>query len=137
MAVTDLVQRAFAQYTPLIGKPPAPALYDYTVLIASGRVSLAEDGSGLLGVIYSYVEADGAVMLDVLAVSQAAQGRGIAKRLIQHVEDRARVEGARLMRVYTNAVMTGPQAIYPRLGYHETHRGESDGYRRIHYEKPL
>lgn len=134
--VTDLVRRAFAIYTPLIGRPPAPALYDYGPLIATGRVWLAEGGA-LLGMIYTYPEGDGAVMLDVLAVDAAAQGRGIAKRLISAAETQARANGAPLMRVYTNAVMQAPQVLYPRLGYVETHRGKSDGYDRIHYEKLL
>lgn len=136
-AITDLVVTAFAQYTPLIGKPPAPALYDYAEIVARGRVTLAEAGEVLLGVIYIYPENDGAMMLDVLAVSEAARGRGLASRLIRAAEDQARAEGAALMRVYTNAVMAGPQVLYPKLGYLETHRAESDGYNRVHYEKAL
>ena len=143
--ISDLVARAFAAYTPLIGQPPAPVLYDYGALVGTGRVTVAVEGAvegavggaGILGMIYVYPEGDGAVMLDVLAVSQAARGRGLAKRLIAGAEAKARAQGAPLMRVYTNAVMAGPQAIYPRLGYRETHRGESDGYMRIHYEKTL
>jgi Predicted acetyltransferase len=135
--ITKLVTEAFAQYTPLIGKPPAPALYDYAEIVARGRVTLALAGQAMLGVIYIYPEEDGAMMLDVLAVSEAARGRGIATGLIRAAEDQARAEGARLMRVYTNAAMMGPQALYPKLGYRETHRGESDGYSRIHYEKAL
>jgi GNAT superfamily N-acetyltransferase len=135
--VARLVAASFAQYTPLIGKPPAPVLYDYAALVATGRVWLAVAGEELRGMIYSYLEEDGAVMLDVLAVSEAARGQGLAKRLVAQVESGARAEGARLVRVYTNAVMAGPQVLYPRLGYKETHRGESDGYMRIHYEKRL
>ncbi|MBW6416706.1 GNAT family N-acetyltransferase [Celeribacter sp. PS-C1] len=136
-AITALVRAAFGQYTPLIGKPPAPALYDYAALIETGRVRVAVCGVQIVGVIYTYPEQDGGVMLDVLAVSEAARGRGIAMRLILEAEARARRDGASLMRVYTNAVMAGPQRLYPKLGYTETHRGESDGYQRIHYEKRL
>ena len=136
-AITDLVRDAFAQYTPLIGKPPAPALYDYAAIVARGRVTVAMSGEAMLGVIYIYPEAEDGMMLDVLAVSEAARGQGLARRLIEAAEDQARDEGALRMRVYTNAVMAGPQALYPKLGYHETHRGESDGYQRIHYEKVL
>lgn len=136
-AINDLVGAAFAQYTPLIGKPPAPALYDYAPLIATGRVRVAISVGQILGVIYTYPEDDGGVMLDVLAVSEAARGRGLAMRLISEAEARARRDGAAVMRVYTNAVMVAPQRLYPKLGYTETHRGESDGYDRIHYEKRL
>ncbi|WP_417262824.1 GNAT family N-acetyltransferase [Celeribacter sp.] len=136
-AIADLVAAAFASYTPLIGKPPAPALYDYAPLIETGRVRVAVFGAQILGVIYTYAEDYGGVMLDVLAVSEAARGRGIAMRLILEAEARARRDGAAVMRVYTNAVMSGPQRLYPKLGYTETHRGESDGYDRIHYEKRL
>jgi GNAT superfamily N-acetyltransferase len=136
-AITDLVVMAFAQYTPLIGKPPAPALYDYAEIVARGRVTVAVRGAAVLGVVFIYPEEDGAMMLDVLAVSEAVRGQGLARRLIEAAEAQARDEGAGLMRVYTNAVMTGPQVLYPKLGYQESHRGESDGYDRIHYEKVL
>ncbi len=136
-AVTTLVVAAFTPYEAEIGKLPAPALYDYAALIATGRVRVAVDDGDMLGVIYTYPEPDGAVMLDVLAVSDAARGRGIARVLVEDAERDARGHGASLMRVYTNAVMTGPQVMYPKLGYTETHRGDSDGYARIHYEKAI
>ncbi|MCA0042990.1 GNAT family N-acetyltransferase [Celeribacter litoreus] len=136
-AVSALVRDAFAIYTPLIGKPPAPVFYDYMQLIETGRVTLCMDDQTLLGIVYIYFEEDGAAMLDVLAVSEAARGRGVATRLVTEAEHQARQAKAGEMKVYTNAVMTGPQVMYPKLGYTETHRGESDGYSRVHYSKAL
>lgn len=136
-SVTQLVAEAFAIYTPLIGKPPAPALYDYARMIDTGLVSVACEGAVILGVLYIYKQTDGAVMLDVLAISHVARGRGIARMLTAYAEARARDMGAHELRVYTNAVMEGPLKVYPRLGFVETHRGESDGYLRVHFAKPL
>ena len=135
--VTALVQEAFAVYTPEIGKPPAPALYDYAALIATGQVCVAARGSDILGVLYTYVQQDGGVMLDVLAVDARARGEGLARRLTHEAEARAHAQGAQVLRVYTNEVMEGPLRMYPKLGFRETHRAVSDGYSRVHFEKPL
>ncbi|AVW90424.1 GNAT family N-acetyltransferase [Celeribacter baekdonensis] len=136
-AVTGLVAQAFSIYTPKIGKPPAPVFYDYGSLIETGLVSVACDGAALMGIVYLYDQDDGTAMLDVLAVAEAAQGRGVARQLIARAEDQAREMGARALMVYTNAVMDGPLVIYPKLGFAETHRGESDGYQRVHFRKEL
>ena len=136
-AVTRLVAEAFAIYTPKIGKPPAPTFYDYAALIETGLVSVAIDGAEVLGMVYLYAQDGGTAMLDVLAVAESAQGRGLARLLITRAEEQARRMGSRRIDVYTNVVMEGPLVLYPKLGYSETHRGESDGYQRVHFSKEL
>ncbi|EKE70041.1 GNAT family N-acetyltransferase [Celeribacter baekdonensis] len=136
-AVTCLVAEAFAIYTPKIGKPPAPVFYDYGALIETGLVSVAIAGAEVLGMVYLYAQDGGTAMLDVLAVAEAAQGRGLARLLITRAEEQARRMGAQRIDVYTNVVMEGPLVLYPKLGFSETHRGESDGYQRVHFSKEL
>ncbi len=136
-AVTRLVVQAFAIYTPKIGKPPAPVFYDYGALIETGLVSVAIAGAEVLGMVYLYAQDGGTAMLDVLAVAEAARGRGLARLLITRAEEQARRMGAQRIDVYTNGVMEGPLVLYPKLGFSETHRGESDGYQRVHFSKEL
>ena len=84
---------------------------------------LAEDGNSLL--------------IENIAVSPAAQGTGIGRRLMEFAEDQARARGISRMTLYTNEVMTENLAIYAHLGYRETSRAEQDVYRRVFMEKGL
>ncbi len=40
-------------------------------------------------------------------------------------------------RLYTHALMSENLALYPRLGYVETHRGEEKGFSRVCMAKQL
>jgi hypothetical protein len=57
--------------------------------------------------------------------------------LLEFAEDAARVAGFGAIRLYTNAAMAENIALYLRIGYRETHRGEEKGLRRVYMRKPL
>lgn len=135
-AVRDLVRAAYAKYIPRLGREPAPMLDDYAARIAAGQTWVLEQDGGLIGVL---VLEDGpeALLLYNIAVVPMAQGKGIARRLIAFTEAEARRRGHARLRLYTNERMVENVAMYPRLGFTETHRGDEAGHRRVYFEKRL
>ncbi len=135
-AIERLARDAYGVYTPRIGRPAGPILADYGALIAARHVHVLEVSGATLGVLV-VVENDGAMLLDNVAVSPAAQGHGHGRRLIAFAEDLARSAGHRTLDLYTNEAMTENLSLYLRLGFVETHRAREGGYRRIYMRKPL
>ena len=134
--VQALIEAAYALYIPRIGAKPGPMLEDYAALIAQGRVEVFEEQGQVLGVLVLIAQADG-LLLDNVAVSPAAQGRGLGRQLMAHAEARARQLGLEVVRLYTNEAMSENLGLYERLGYRETHRAEQAGFRRVFMEKRL
>lgn len=134
--VQTLIEAAYALYIPRIGARPGPMLEDYAALIAQGRVEVFEEQGQVLGVLVLIAQADG-LLLDNVAVSPAAQGRGLGRQLMAHAEARARQLGLEVVRLYTNEAMSENLGLYERLGYRETHRAVQAGFRRVFMEKRL
>ncbi|KTC22368.1 MULTISPECIES: GNAT family N-acetyltransferase [Pseudomonas] len=134
--VQALIEAAYALYIPRIGARPGPMLEDYAALIAQGRVEVFEEQGQVLGVLVLIAQADG-LLLDNVAVSPAAQGRGLGRQLMAHAEARARQLGLEVVRLYTNEAMSENLGLYERLGYRETHRAVQAGFRRVFMEKRL
>ncbi len=134
--VQVLIEAAYALYIPRIGAKPGPMLEDYAALIAQGRVEVFEEQGQVLGVLVLIAQADG-LLLDNVAVSPAAQGRGLGRQLMAHAEARARQLGLEVVRLYTNEAMSENLGLYERLGYRETHRAVQAGFRRVFMEKRL
>ncbi|WP_282362710.1 GNAT family N-acetyltransferase [Pseudomonas sp. PS01300] len=134
--VQALIEAAYALYIPRIGAKPGPMLEDYAALIAQGRVEVFEEQGRVLGVLVLIAQADG-LLLDNVAVSPAAQGRGLGRQLMAHAEARARQLGLEVVRLYTNEAMSENLGLYERLGYRETHRAVQAGFRRVFMEKRL
>lgn len=133
-ALRDLVRAAYAKYIPRLGREPAPMLDDYAARIAAGQAWILEEEGRPLGVLILEDEA-GALLLCNIAVAPDAQGKGIARRLIAFTEAEARRRGHARLRLYTNEKMVENVAMYPRLGFTETHRGDEAGHRRVYFEK--
>jgi ribosomal protein S18 acetylase RimI-like enzyme len=127
---------AYEHYVPRIGRPPAPMTADYAAAVEAGHVQLAVDGAQILGFAVVIPRPDH-VLLDNLAVLPSAQGRGIGTRLLALAEQTARHHGVSEVRLYTNEAMTENLGYYARRGYVETRRAEEDGYRRVHFRKPI
>ena len=134
--VQALIEAAYALYIPRIGARPGPMLEDYAAMIAQGRVEVFEEQGQVLGVLVLIAQADG-LLLDNVAVSPAAQGRGLGRQLMAHAEARARQLGLEVVRLYTNEAMSENLGLYERLGYRETHRAVQAGFRRVFMEKRL
>lgn len=133
--MTAIAAASFAHYVPRIGQPPAPMVADYAELVSLGGSYVFED-EVILG--YLVLEPlEDAMLLDIVAVSPDAQGRGVGKALMVFAEDQARAAGLSTIRLYTNALMHENVGLYRKIGYVETGRKSEDGFDRIYMEKRL
>jgi GNAT superfamily N-acetyltransferase len=133
-AIASVIAAAYARYMDRMDRPPAPVLTDYRGAIAAGRVWVT--GEPVSAVLVLVQERD-AMLVENVAVSPAAQGTGLGRRLMEFAERQALASGLSRMTLYTNEVMTENLAIYVRLGYRETARQSQDGYSRVFMEKDL
>jgi ribosomal protein S18 acetylase RimI-like enzyme len=135
-AVTAIVKDAYSIYLARNGKIPGPVRDDYAALINAKRVHVLQDAGEIVGLVVLIPE-QRSMLLDNVAVSPRAQGRGFGVRLIAFAEERARAAGLGVIRLYTQDIMTENLALYSRLGFVETHRGEEIGLQRVYMSKTL
>jgi ribosomal protein S18 acetylase RimI-like enzyme len=135
-AIGALAAAAFAPYVARMGRRPAPMDDDLAARVAAGQAFAMVEGGRLLGYAVLVPEA-GALLLDAVAVDEAARGRGLGRALVAFAEARARALGLPRVRLCTNATMTENRALYPRLGYVETGRAVEKGFDRVYFEKRL
>ncbi len=135
-AVTTMIEASYALYVPRMGKKPAPMLDDYAALIARDLVTVLEVEGKLAGAIVTLLEPDH-VFVETGGVDPAFQGRGFGWRPLDVAEAQARRAGLSELRLYTNAMMTENLAMYPKLGWVETHRMTEKGYDRVYFAKAL
>jgi ribosomal protein S18 acetylase RimI-like enzyme len=135
--VEEIVTAAYVHYVERIGKPPGPMLDDYVALIAAGAVSVLTEGSGTVAAVVILLPKSDHLLLDNVAVRPSRQGRGFGRRLIDFAEEEARRMGFAELRLYTHVTMTENIALYTRLGFVETGRGQEAGYDRVFMTKRL
>jgi GNAT superfamily N-acetyltransferase len=136
-AIERIVRAAYGIYVERIGKPPGPMLDDYTALISDGRVSVLEEADRTMAAIIVLLPEPDHLLLDNIAVRPDRQGRGLGRRLVAFAEDEARRLGHSEVRLYTHEKMTENIALYTRLGFVETGRGQKAGYDRVFMTKRL
>lgn len=137
--IRRIARSAYAIYIPRIGREPAPMKADFASLVAADHLWVATSpgaARGIVGFVVGFPRDDHWHLSNV-AVDRAAQGNGVGRVLIAHVEAMARAAGAQAVELYTNTKMTENQSLYPRLGYAETGRGTEDGFDRVFYRKGL
>lgn len=135
-AIARVVADAYTPYIARIGKVPGPMRDDYAARVAQGVVHVLLDNGIIQALIVLIPEPD-CLLLDNVAVSPAAQGKGVGRILMQHAEAVARQAGYTSIRLYTQEKMVENIAIYLRYGYVETHRAEEIGLRRVFMRKTL
>ena len=136
-AVEAIVSAAYSIYLERIGKPPGPMLDDYAALIEADTVTLLEEADGVIAALIVLLPQPNHLLLDNIAVRPDRQGRGLGRRLVHFAESEARRLGYADLRLYTHATMTENIALYKRLGFEETGRGEQAGYDRVFMAKRL
>ena len=134
--VEQIIHDAYRHYVARIGATPGPMRDDYRVRIAQGQTQVLEDETGIQAVLVLVREAD-CLLLDNVAVSPGAQGRGYGRALMQWSEIAARQAGYRRIRLYTQEAISENIAIYQRYGYVETHSAEEIGLKRVLMAKCL
>lgn len=134
--VEHVVRDAYAKYVERIGKRPGPLLDDYRRRIQEHAVWVLTANGTIAGLVVLLPEADHLLLANV-AVATNFQGSGLGRRLIEFAEGEARRRGYGEIRLYTHQRMYETVALYPRLGYEETGRGEQDGFPRVFFRKRL
>ncbi len=134
--IERLVATAFAPYVPRMGRRPAPMDDDYRARIEAGEVDVFVDAEGIGGVVVLETDHDPSV-LETIAVAERLRGRGLGRVLVAHAEAASRAAGCRTLSLFTHEKMTENRAIYPRLGFVETHRAHQNGFDRVFFAKSL
>jgi ribosomal protein S18 acetylase RimI-like enzyme len=135
-AIAALVDEAYAPWVPRIGRKPFPMIDDYPARIAAGQAWVVGEPGALLGILILEDNPDG-FLLDNIATSNAARGKGIGRMLMQFAESQARAAGHTSIILYTNALMTENIALYERIGYAITRRVVEKEFSRVYMAKAL
>lgn len=130
-ALRELVRSAYAHYVPRLGREPFPMVDDYPARIAAGQAWW------IPGVAVLVLVDEEGMLLDNIAVAEAARGQGIGRALIAFAEAEARRRRHAKLWLYTNEMMVENIALYTRLGFAETHRETQKEFRRVFMEKRL
>lgn len=138
-AVGAVIGAAFLPFVALIGRRPAPLDLDVAAAVATRLVLVAEDAGEIVGALVADTRADSGteMFVDTVAVLPEAQRRGVGRALIAAAEQAARHARTQRVVLYTNAAMAGALALYPRLGYAQTHRDQASGFDRVHFAKAM
>ncbi len=135
-AITRCVCAAYLRHIERVGKQPWPMLQDYSNVIRTSQVHVAEREGRILGVLELLVTDEG-FLLDSVAVDPSAQGTGIGRQLLEFAENEARRHGFQSIYLMTNEKMTENQELYARVGYVLFDRQTVHGYSRVLMRKPL
>jgi GNAT superfamily N-acetyltransferase len=135
-AIGALVDAAYRDYTPLLGRTPTPMLDDFAAAVREHAVWVLEREGRLVGVIELIAHPDHLWVHNV-AIAPAAQGQGLGRRLLSFAEDEARGLGLTTIGLLTNERYVANIAMYERYGYRETHREPYRGTDLVHFRKTL
>ena len=131
-----VVAAAYGRYRGRMDREPAPLSADWASIVAAGRCTVAVAGGEVLGLVVVRV-GPGHLLVENLAVTPAAQGRGVGSLLLAGAEREAVTLGLAEVRLYTNAAMTENLTFYPARGYAETGRRIEEGFARVFFGKRL
>lgn len=142
-AIAATIAAAFEEYRGRL-EPESGAFRETAEGIAAelGRESgaiVAERNGRMLGCVMVKLEDDD-LYFGRLAVVPAARGQGIARKLIDAVEDEARRRELGGVRLGVRIVLTENQRLFIALGYVETSREAHEGFDHptsINMRKPL
>jgi ribosomal protein S18 acetylase RimI-like enzyme len=135
-AVAICVKSAYGHYQERIGCLPSPMVQDYHQVIRECEVFVAVADQEMCGVLVLAQTQEG-FLLDNVAVSPKAQGRGVGRRLLQLAELRARSAGYDSIYLYTNEKMLENRELYARMGYEEYDQRTEHGLSRVYMRKLL
>jgi ribosomal protein S18 acetylase RimI-like enzyme len=134
--LTELVHAAYEHYVERLGGPPRPMTDEYGEVVRRHRVTVAERGGEIVGLIVLGVSDEG-FFVDNVAVDPSHRGTGVGKALLEHAEIAARDAGFDSIYLYTHERMVENLALYSRIGYVEYDRRLHGGARIVYLRKKL
>ena len=134
--VAELVDDAYRPYIERIGRKPGPMTDDYTEVIDTHDVSVAERDTIIEGLVVLRVTEEG-FLIDNVAVRPAMRGTGLGRALLELAEAEARQAGFDSIYLFTHEKMTENQALYSRIGYVEYDRRSQGDFNLVFMRKPL
>jgi GNAT superfamily N-acetyltransferase len=87
------------------------------ILDRGGRIFFALRNSEMLGCVALLAMGNGEYEVAKMAVTEAAQGQGIGRRLLEHAIVAARAAGATLLHLETNRKLTPAIRLYESVGF--------------------
>ena len=134
--IARLVDAAYRQYIPLLGRTPMPMLTDVAVAIRNHPIWVLETNGEIAGVLELEDRGDH-LWIDNVAVDPQRQGLGLGRWLLGFAEREARRLGRTELGLLTNERYTANIAMYERYGYVETHREPYLGTDLVYFRKRL
>lgn len=114
--VRDLTRAAYVKWVPVVGREPMPMQADYETAVREHRIDLLSIEGETLALIETMLRPDH-LWIENIAVSPAAQKKGLGRRLLKHAEALAAEASLTELRLLTNALFAGNVALYQRAGY--------------------
>ena len=133
--IFKVYQDAFLQLEGRIDPPTSAASQTVESLSKSfGRVdiSVCTLGDTIVGCVFFKPDQTG-LYLYRLAVCPQHQGKGIAKRLIRHVQEMAQQRGCEFVSLNVRIPLTDNQKLFRSQGFDEVSRHCHDGYQQETY----
>ena len=134
--LAELVDAAYGHYVERIGARPRPMTDDYAQVVRDRRVTVAESGGEVVGLVVFGVGEEG-FLVDNVAVEPAHQGTGVGRALLEHAEAEARRAGFDSIYLYTHETMSENLDLYRRIGYVEYDRRPVLVGSSVHLRKSL
>ena len=134
--MAELVNDAYRPYVARIGRKPGPMNDDYTEVIDTHHVMVAEGDGIIEGLVVLRVTEEG-FLIDNVAVRPTMRGTGLGRALLELAEAAARQAGFDSIYLFTHEKMTENQALYSRIGYVEYDRRSQGDFNLVFMRKPL
>ncbi|WP_316014047.1 GNAT family N-acetyltransferase [Roseobacter sp. HKCCA0434] len=128
---TRISHAAYDRYVAELGEDLPPRVQDFAPEIEAAHLWVCDGG------LICARPHDGDWLIENVAVEPARQREGIGRNLIAAMEAEGRRRDFTRVVLYTNERMVENLALYPRLGYAETHRAVEDGRPRVWFAKDL
>ena len=135
-AITALVDEAYGKYIERMGRKPGPMTADYAKAVSEHQIWVVEEAGHLIAAL-ELVPHEDHLLVENIAVAPGHQGRGLGRKLMAFAEAEALRQGLAETRLYTHQTMVENIALYSRIGYRETGRGQQAGFDRVFMSKAL
>jgi DNA-binding MarR family transcriptional regulator/GNAT superfamily N-acetyltransferase len=131
--VAELNRRSDRGFDPSVGATALP----HEVRLPAGEFFVAYLHGDPIGCGAVKYHADAPAEIKRMWIAPAARGLGLGRRLLEHLEARARARGARVAHIETSAVLTEALALYRSAGWVEVAAFNDEPFADHWFEKTL